>query len=597
MSVKDPAFFLIFAIDISSTALAVVSPIKSLEFDIMALPINIEDLLNKRKVESNRIEFKADWNPDKIYHTICAFATDIENTGGGYILVGVEEENGIAKRPVKGINPESIDRILKDMVGHDAKISPPYLCKVSPEEIDGKTILVIWVPTGINRPYSVTESVVARKSVPKFYIRSKSSTIEAKGEILDEVRELANRVPFDERGNVIINIDDISGVRVHNHLKTIGSKLADEFGRKPLIEILDEMDLLAGPIENRQIKNVAAMMFCDNPEKFFPVTQVDIVSFPEGSIENPDVMIETPAITGPVPTIINDTLSFLRTNVIKQRIFKPSDSEKSIKVFNYPYQALEEAVVNALYHRDYMEREPVEITIEPTHIDILSYAGPDRSISAEAIKAARKLKARRYRNRRLGDFLKELGLTEGRATGIPTIQKHLRLNGNDPAVIETDDDRTYFLITIPCHKDFTGFAPDDNEMHNPEKAPQLEQILGQTSVQVQGIINQSIITKKNQLGHILEQMFVQVWNKSKSKPDIQRLISATIDLLCLLEINDLSANALNSALEYGATYELKRKIIIPLIQLGYVTMTNPDRPRSARQTYMLTGKGHELFKS
>ena len=46
----------------------------------MALPINIEDLLNKRKVESNRIEFKASWNPDKIYHTICAFATDLENT-------------------------------------------------------------------------------------------------------------------------------------------------------------------------------------------------------------------------------------------------------------------------------------------------------------------------------------------------------------------------------------------------------------------------------------------------------------------------------------------------------------------------------------
>lgn len=52
----------------------------------MPLPINIEDLLNKRKVESNRIEFKAGWNPDKIYHTICAFATDFENIGGGYTL-------------------------------------------------------------------------------------------------------------------------------------------------------------------------------------------------------------------------------------------------------------------------------------------------------------------------------------------------------------------------------------------------------------------------------------------------------------------------------------------------------------------------------
>lgn len=69
----------------------------------MALPINIEELLNKRRIESNRIEFKASWNPDKIYHTICAFATDLENMGGGYILVGVEEEKGIAKRPVKGI--------------------------------------------------------------------------------------------------------------------------------------------------------------------------------------------------------------------------------------------------------------------------------------------------------------------------------------------------------------------------------------------------------------------------------------------------------------------------------------------------------------
>ena len=238
----------------------------------MALPINIEDLLNKRKIESNRIEFKADWNPDKIYHTICAFATDLENIGGGYILVGVEEENGIAKRPVKGLPENEIARIMKDMVGYDAKISPTYLTKVSPEDVDGRTILVIWVPAGITRPYSVMESVVAKKSVPKFYVRSKSSTIEAKGEILDEVRDLANRIPFDERGNASAKIDDISGILVYEHLKKVGSKLADDFTSKPLIDILDGMDLLTGPAENRQIKNCAIMMFCEHPEKFFPVS-------------------------------------------------------------------------------------------------------------------------------------------------------------------------------------------------------------------------------------------------------------------------------------------------------------------------------------
>ena len=569
----------------------------------MALPINIEDLLNKQKIESNRIEFKRGWNPDKIYHTICAFATDLDNTGGGYILVGVEQDdNGIAKRPVKGLPIEDIDDIMQDMVGYDAKIttsnlrSIAYNSRVSKEEVDGQYILVIWVPTGPNRPYCVPESVVAKgKSPLKYYIRSKASTIEARGETLDEVRALADRTPFDERGNDAIKIEDISDILVYEHLKAVKSKLAGNFIGRPLMEVLDEMDLLIGPVENRSIKNVAAMMFSEHPEKFFPVTQVDIVIFPEGSVENPDLMIEVPKITGPVPRMIKETLSYLRTNVIQKQITKPSDDEKSNKIYNYPYQAFEEAVVNALYHRDYQEREPVEITIEPDHIDILSYAGPDRSISSEAIKAARKLKARRYRNRRLGDFLKELDLTEGRATGIPTIQKSLRDNGSSPAIIDTDDDRTYFLMTIPCRD---GVASEvANTLSNVENyiSDGLGQILGQNTVQVQEYINQCVITDKIQLVQILEQLFVQVWNSSRTKDNAAEIISDTIDLLCMLHEGPLSANELSNRLDYTSTKDLKRKMISPLIELDYITMTNPDKPTSAKQAYKLTEKGVSLF--
>lgn len=570
----------------------------------MALPINIEDLLNKRRVESNRIEFKTGWNPDKIYHTICAFATDLENTGGGYILVGVEQDDtGLAKRPVKGIPLEAIDGILKDMVGYDAKLSSSnlipvsYNSKVSVEEVDGQTILVIWVPTGPNRPYCVPESVVSKKpTTKKYYVRSKASTIEAKGETLDQVRDLANRIPFDERGNETAKIDDISAILVYEHLKTVKSKLADSFIGRPLWDILDEMDLLTGPIENRMIKNVALMMFCEYPEKFFPITQVDIVIFPEGSIENPDVMIEVPKIVGPVPQIIRETLSYLRTNVIKMRISKPSDDERSNKAYNYPYQAFEEAVVNALYHRDYQEREPVEITIEPSHIDILSYAGPDRSITTEAIKAARKLKARRYRNRRLGDFLKELDLTEGRATGIPTIQKSLKENGSPSATIETDDERTYFLMTIPCREDMVNvstIALNAEEKQNLEK--RLLQILGQTSVKVQEIVYQSNISNKNQLLQILEQLSVKVWNKSKKSIDKGVFSQYVIDILEYLRIESYTIKKLSTAINRTDVTELRRKILIPLIELGYITMTMPDRPRSSKQEYMLTDKGRKLF--
>ena len=73
------------------------------------------------------------------------------------------------------------------------------------------------------------------------------------------------------------------------------------------------------------------------------------------------------------------------------------------------------------------------------------------------------LKSRRYRNRRLGDFLKELDLTEGRSTGVPTIQTKLAENGSPRAIFETTDDRLTFLITIPIHEMCSESSETTNE--------------------------------------------------------------------------------------------------------------------------------------
>ena len=54
----------------------------------MAIPVNVEELINKRVVESTRIEFKGDWNPNTIIHSICAFANDIDNVGKRIGLCG-----------------------------------------------------------------------------------------------------------------------------------------------------------------------------------------------------------------------------------------------------------------------------------------------------------------------------------------------------------------------------------------------------------------------------------------------------------------------------------------------------------------------------
>ena len=421
----------------------------------MALAININDLLNKQKIESNRIEFKKGWNPASIYHSVCAFANDFDDLGGGYIVVGVDTDDatGVAIRPVEGIPTEKIDGILQDMVGYNNKISPYYMPRTSVEEVDGKSVLVIWCPAGINRPYSVPENVTAKSMTKEyFYVRSGTSSIIAKGEVLDELRELASRVPFDERGNPDIRLEDISTLLLREYLVKVGSKLASDINTKPLQEILEQMDLYVGPKENRMLRNVAAMMFCENPSKFFKRTQVEIVYFPEGRLNNPSNLYEGAVITGSVPQIIDRTLEYLKRMLVMQSIIKPNDDYRSRKFYTYPYQALEESVTNSLYHRDYQEWEPVVITVEPDGITIQNVGGPDRSISAADISRCDILVSRRYRNRRLGEYLKELDMTEGRSTGIPTIQNVLENNGSPRATIITDEDRTFFRITIPCHE-------------------------------------------------------------------------------------------------------------------------------------------------
>lgn len=71
----------------------------------MAILVNIEDLLHKRKIESTRIEFKTGWNPNKIYRTICAFANDFDNIGGGYII---DISKAILERILKQLSSEPL---------------------------------------------------------------------------------------------------------------------------------------------------------------------------------------------------------------------------------------------------------------------------------------------------------------------------------------------------------------------------------------------------------------------------------------------------------------------------------------------------------
>ena len=158
-------------------------------------------------------------------------------------------------------------------------------------------------------------------------------------------------------------------------------------------------------------------------------------------------------------------MQYIRNSVLTERVHKLPDVAEANRYFNYPYAAIEEALSNAVYHKGYDIREPIEVRVLPDKIEILSHPGADRSISIEGLKNYRAV-SRRYRNRRIGEFLKELHLTEGRNTGFQKIIRALKANGSPMPVFETDEERTYFLTTISIHPDFLVSPEHENEHIN-----------------------------------------------------------------------------------------------------------------------------------
>jgi ATP-dependent DNA helicase RecG len=563
----------------------------------MSLHLNIEDLLSAKTVESERIEYKEGWNPDAIYRTICAFANDFDNIGGGYILVGVEEDQvtKTARRPIKGLSTAQLSEIQRKMIGFNNLLIPTYHPHLFIEDVDNAQILVLWVPGGSNRPYQVPEFITAKDKKNFYYIRKYANSVKAGLEEQQDLLSLANQIPFDDRTNTQAIIEDISVILVKDYLLKVRSRLAEQVGKIPDSELFKQIELISGPNEHIFPKNVALMLFSENPEKYFPYSRVEIVEFQNGDAGEHEEQVP---ITGPIPEQIHRTLKFLKDKIIKEKVIKQVNDAESIRIVSYPFQAIEETLVNAFYHRDYQQREPIEIRIYPTSIIFINHGGPDRSIKLEAFNIGQ-VRGRRYRNRRLGEFLKELELTEGRATGIPTILQTLSFNGSPAPRFHSDDERTFFEVELYIHPAFIikeSFSLDFRTVIS--SLVEIDEILSQ-------MIDYSGLNKEHDLinGTIAKDVKI-IDNQSN---EIIRTIDSTIvstignALNMILSDNEkkiLSASLLpqdRTTLLLSIGIKNLRKNyenhVLPMVNIDWIEMTIPDKPTSPNQKYLTTLKG------
>ena len=314
-------------------------------------------------------------------------------------------------------------------------------------------------------------------------------------------------------------------------LQEVDSALAADAPGLSVEALARQMNVAGGPTESPWPKNVGLLFFNETPERFFPGVQIDVVWFPEGAGGD---RFEEKIFKGPLARMTREALNYIQRNYLRETVIKHPDRAEATRGWNFPYAAIEEALVNAVYHRSYEEREPIEVRISNEELVILSFPGPDRSIRLEDFQAGRAV-SRRYRNRRIGEFLKELEMTEGRSTGIPKILKEMAANGSPAPLFETDDDRLSFVIRLPRHP--LSLVPTVDG--------------GEVTGEVTG--------------------------------EVERLLRAVV--------GEMSRRQIQAALGLKGEEHFRTAYMKPALAAKVIEMTLPDSPRSSRQRYRLTAHG------
>ena len=421
------------------------------------LPINVDDLLRGRSIESVRIEFKASWNPDttgfQVLKTICAFANDFQNLNGGYVVIGVAESGGRAVRPPAGLTGEQIDVAQRWIRGRCTAMRPGYTPILSPEVLDGRDLLVVWAPASEERPHRAPDGPGDGRSW-KYWIRVGSETVDAEASgRLDALLEQTVRMPWDNRAVHGAGIESLREATVREHLHDVGSALLDE---PDAATIYRRMRITAPVNEHEAPRNVGLLFFSHEPEQWFPGARIAVAQF---AADRAGEVVDERVFRGTLVAQLRACLRHLeglsQTHIKKQR-----DRIWVRGWVSYPLPALREVLVNAVYHRGYRPEvlEPTKVCLYPDRVEVISYPGPVAGIEPHHLAPGESVPPTRPRNPRIGEFLKQLGLAEEWLTGLPRIYRAMAENGSPVPHFDFDPGRTWFRATLPAHPEYVAIS-------------------------------------------------------------------------------------------------------------------------------------------
>lgn len=346
--------------------------------------------------ESSTVQFKRIFDDiEKITPEIAAFL----NTNGGKIIIGVDND-----KTIFGVEPDREDKLIQWLgsASSEQHLTPPASITIEKHLIDGKMIIIVDVPNGVNKPYQT-------KTRNLIYVKNAADKRIASVEELRRMMQSSSQIHSDEAPVANTTMHDLD-TEIIDKLLFIkrGKHISDlNVSYKVLLENL-------GFLLNDEVTLAGLLIACKYPQKFKPSFTIQCIRINGNSITSNDFLDKENPFEGDIRIVFEKAMAFVDRNIKK---IQTSESINSQAEWAVPRQVFEELIVNALLHRDYFINASIRIIMFNDRIEIISPGKLPNSQNIEKIKTSSHFDRNPILASNAGLLLPFLGY----GTGIPRI--------------------------------------------------------------------------------------------------------------------------------------------------------------------------------
>ena len=399
--------------------------------------MNRTDLLELIANEENsRVEFKRDdCRPEKLAKEMSALL----NLEGGVILLGVEDDGRISGMTR---NLKEAEQWVMNIARNN--LQPSAIPVWTSVQMDDGSIVGI-VEFAADSPGKPHKAKQGKAWVT--YVRVGSQSREATREEEGRLYQAAKLVRYETKAVPDLGLESLDMSRIENYFRDILNRSI--LGRDDIESwrrLLCNSDLLVEGQDQDFATVAGLLLFGENPNRRLPQAGVTAAAFP--GIEKDYNTVDEERIRGPLAPIvasrgklvekgvIDRTVDFVKRNMGSDAWL---EGARRIRKFSFPIDAVREAVVNAVVHRDYArEGTDVEVSLYKDRLEVIS---PGRLPNGVTVEKMREGVVRVARNELLKEILRDYRYIEHQGMGVRNriIESMRRHNGTEADLVEQDD--------------------------------------------------------------------------------------------------------------------------------------------------------------